>query len=48
MENLAQAQTIRVPADAVIVEKLVVAPFLLIPILFVLFIGLIISTRKRK
>lgn len=48
VENLAQAQTVRVTADAVVVEKLVVAPFLLIPILFVMFIWLLISTRKRK
>ena len=48
VENLAQAQTVRVTADAVIVEKLVVAPFLLIPILFVLLIWLLVSTRKRK
>ena len=31
-----------------IVEKLVVAPFVLLPILFVMFIWLLITTRRRK
>ena len=48
VENLAQAQDVRVVADAVIVEKLVVAPFVLLPILLVMFILLLVSTRKRK
>lgn len=48
VENQAQAQTVRVTADAVIVEKLVVAPFILAPILLVMFIWLLVSTRKRK
>lgn len=48
VENQEQIQAVRVSADAVIVEKLVVAPFLLIPILFVLLIWLLVSTRKRK
>ena len=48
VENQAQAQTVRVTADAVIVEKLVVAPFVLAPILLVMFIWLLVSTRKRK
>ena len=48
VENQEQIQAVRVSADAVIMEKLVVAPFLLIPILFVLLIWLLVSTRKRK
>ena len=48
VENLAQAQTVRVTADAVVVEKLVVAPFLLVPILLILLVWLLVSTRKRK
>ncbi len=48
VENMEQAQTVRVTADAVVIEKLVVAPFVLLPILFVMFIWLIISTRKRR
>lgn len=48
VENREQAQTVRVTADAMIIEKLVVAPFVLLPILFVMFIWLLISTRKRR
>ena len=48
VENMENAQTVRVTADAVIIEKLVVAPFVLIPILFAMFIWLIINTKKRK
>lgn len=48
VENLAEAQVVRVTADAMIVEKLVVAPFVLLPILFVMFIWLLITTRRRK
>ena len=47
-DNLENAQTVRVTADAVIVEKLVVAPFVLVPILFVMLVWLLISTGKRK
>lgn len=48
VENLENAQTVRVTADAMIVEKIVVAPFVLMPILFVMLIWLLISTGKRK
>ena len=48
VENMEQAQTVRVTADAVIIEKLVVAPFVLLPILLIMFLWLIVSTRKRK
>ena len=48
VENLAQAVTVRVTADAVVVEKLVVAPFLLLPILLVMLLWLFVSSRKRK
>ena len=48
VENLAESQTVRVTADAVIIEKLVVAPFVLLPILLLMFLWLLISTRKRK
>jgi len=47
-DNLENAQTVRVTADAVIVEKLVVAPFVLVPILFVMLVWLLISTGKRE
>lgn len=46
-DNIEQAQVVRVTADAVIVEKLIVAPFLLIPILLVLFLWLMIPKRKK-
>ena len=48
VENMEQAQTVRVTADAVIIEKLVVAPFVLLPILLIMFLWLIVSTGKRK
>lgn len=48
VDNLAQAQQVRITADAVVVEKLVVAPFVLVPILLVMLVWLLISTGKRK
>lgn len=48
VDNLEQAQTVRVTADAIIIEKLVVAPFVLIPILLLMLVWLLITTRKRK
>ena len=47
-DNLEQAQTVRVTADAVIVDKLVVAPFILAPLLLLLLIWLMIPKRKNK
>lgn len=48
VENQAEVQTVRITADAVVVEKLVVAPFVLLPILLVMVIWLLVGTRKRK
>ena len=48
VENMAQAVDVRITADAVVVEKLVVAPFVLLPILLVMMIWLFVSTGKRK
>lgn len=48
IENLEQSQEVRVTADAMIIEKLVVAPFVLAPILLVMFVALLITTRKKK
>lgn len=48
VENLEEAQVVRVTADAVIIEKLVVAPFVLAPILLVMFIILLIPSPKKK
>lgn len=48
VDNLEEAQVVRVTADAVIIEKLVVAPFVLAPILLVMFIILLIPNPKHK
>ncbi len=48
VDNLAQAQVVRVTADAVVVERLVVAPFVLMPILLLMLMVLLITTRKRR
>lgn len=45
VENLEEAQTVRITADAFVIEKLVVAPFVLMPILLVVFTLLLISDR---
>jgi len=46
--NLEEAQQVRVTADAMIIEKLVVAPFVLAPILLMMLIMLLFTTRKKK
>ena len=48
IENLAEAQVVRITADAVIVEKLIVAPFLLVPILLVVLLVIAIPNRKKR
>lgn len=48
IENLEQSQQVRVTADAMIIEKLVVAPFVLAPILLIMLIMLLFTTRKKK
>lgn len=48
VDNLEETQVVRVTADAVIIEKLVVAPFVLAPILLVMFIILLIPSPKKK
>lgn len=48
VENLEVAQTVRVTADAVVVQKLVVAPFLLVPILLVMLAFLLAPKRKKN
>jgi sortase A len=47
IENLAQAQIVRVTADAVVIEKLVVAPFVLAPILLIMLLSLLIPKPKK-
>lgn len=48
VENLEEVQTVRVTADALIVEKMVVVPFVLAPILLLMVLLLLITTRKKK
>jgi len=48
VDSIWTGQNVRVTADAVIIEKLVVAPFVLVPILLVMFVWLLFATRKRK
>ncbi|MBE6882426.1 MAG: class C sortase [Oscillospiraceae bacterium] len=48
VDNIENAQTVRVTADAVIVERLVVVPFVLAPILVIMLVWLLFSTGKRK
>ncbi len=48
VDNLEEAQIVRVTADAMVIEKTVVAPFVLAPILLVMLVGLLVFTRKRK
>lgn len=48
VENLEEEATVRVTSDAVIIDKLLVAPFVLAPILLVLLIAMLISSRKKK
>lgn len=47
VENMEEAKTIRVTADAIQIEPAIVAPFVAAPMLLVLLIGLLIP-RKRK
>ncbi|MBQ8610266.1 MAG: class C sortase [Oscillospiraceae bacterium] len=48
VDNLEQAQVVRVTADAVIVEKMVVIPIILALILLVMLVFLLITTSGRK
>ena len=48
IENQMQASTVRVTADAVQIEPVVVAPFLAVPVLLILFIGLMIPKPKKN
>lgn len=47
-DNLEAAVTVRVTADAVQIEPVIVAPFLAIPILLVLFVWLLIPKPKKN
>ena len=48
VENAEQAVVVRVTADAIIIDKLLVAPFLLAPVLVVALLSLLIPRRKKK
>ena len=48
VENQEEAQTIRVTADAMQIEPVIVAPLVAVPMLFILLIVLLVSTRRKK
>lgn len=48
IENVEEAKVVRVTADAIQIEPMIVAPIVAMPILLVLLIGLLIPKRKRK
>ena len=48
IENLAEAVVVRVTADAMIVEKLIVAPFILVPVLLLALVVMLIPNRKKR
>lgn len=48
VENRKEAQTVRVTADAMQIEPVIVAPLVAAPMLLVLLIVLLVSTRRKK
>lgn len=48
VENQEEAKTVRVTADAIQIEPLLVAPLVAAPMLMLLLIALLVSTRRRK
>ncbi|MGE9860368.1 class C sortase [Lachnospiraceae bacterium SGI.256] len=48
IDNMEEAKTVHVTADAVQIEPMIVAPIVAIPILLVLFIALIIPQHKKR
>lgn len=48
IENPTEAKTIRLVADAVQVDTLVVAPIIAAPILLILFVILLLPSRKQR
>ncbi|MBR1972065.1 MAG: class C sortase [Oscillospiraceae bacterium] len=48
VDNLAEAQTVRVTADAIIVNKLAVVPFILGPMLLVMLLAVLLMPTKKK
>lgn len=48
IDNIAESGSIRVTADAVQIEPLIVAPVIAVPILLVLLVGVLVTDRRRS
>ncbi|MBQ8474155.1 MAG: class C sortase [Clostridia bacterium] len=48
IDNIEASEVVRVTADAMVIDKLVVVPFVLVPILLCMFVALLVSTGKKK
>lgn len=48
IENQEEAQNVRVTADALQIEPIIVAPLVAVPMLLILLIVLLVTTRRRK
>lgn len=48
VENAEEAHTVRVTADALQIEPIIVAPFVAVPMLLILMIALLVGTRRKK
>lgn len=48
VDNIEEAQEVRVTSDAMIIEKLIVVPFVLVPILVIMFAWLLFGGKKRR
>lgn len=48
VENIEEAKTVRVTADAITIEPLIVAPIVAVPLLLILLCGLLLPKRHRK
>ena len=47
IDNIEEAKTVRVTADAIQIEPLIVAPIVAIPMLLVLLVLLLLPKRKK-
>ena len=48
VENAAETGAVRVSADALLIDKAIVAPLVAVPLLLLLLVWLLIKTRRRK
>lgn len=48
IDNIAEAKTVHVTADAIQIEPLLVAPIVAIPLLLILFVGLMLPKHKKR